>query len=84
MVVDHNRLFREDLAFLLEWRTGFRSVHAESLVEAKAILEKANHKKSACVVVDLELLEGEGTELLKELSTVAASTANPKAMSTRS
>jgi FixJ family two-component response regulator len=29
-------------------------------------LEEANYKP-ACVVVDLELLEGEGTELLKEL-----------------
>ena len=66
LVVEHNRLFGEGLALLIEWRTGLRSVHAESLAEAKAILEEANCKP-ACVVVDLELLEGEGTGLLKEL-----------------
>ena len=36
------------------------------MVEAKAILEEANHKP-ACVVFDLEPLEGEGTEVLEVL-----------------
>jgi two-component system, OmpR family, KDP operon response regulator KdpE len=66
LFVEYNSLFREGLALLLEWRTGLSSVHAESLAEAKGILEEAN-QKPACVVVDLDLPDGEGTELLKEL-----------------
>ena len=66
LVVEHNRLFREGLALLLEWRTGLSSIHAGSLAEAKAILEEAN-QKPACIIVDLDLPEGEGTELLKQL-----------------
>jgi two-component system, OmpR family, KDP operon response regulator KdpE len=42
------------------------SVRADSLDEAKAILE-ANQKMPACIIVDLDLPDGEGTELLKEL-----------------
>jgi DNA-binding NarL/FixJ family response regulator len=67
LVVEHNRLFREGLALLLEWRTGLRSVYAESLAEANGVLEETNHKKPACIIIDLDLPEGEGTELLKQL-----------------
>jgi DNA-binding NarL/FixJ family response regulator len=67
LIVEHNRLFGEGLALLLEWRTGLSSVQAGSLPEARAILAEANHKKPACVVVDLDLPEREGTEVLKEL-----------------
>jgi DNA-binding NarL/FixJ family response regulator len=66
LVVEHNRLFREGLALLLEWRTGLSSVQASSLAEAKGILEEAN-QKPACIIVDLDLPDGEGTELLKQL-----------------
>jgi DNA-binding NarL/FixJ family response regulator len=66
LVVEHHRLFREGLALLLEWRTGLSSLQAGSLAEARAILE-ANQKKPACIIVDLDLPEGEGTEVLKEL-----------------
>ena len=66
MLVEHNRLFGDGLALLLEWRTGLSSVHAGSLAEAKGVLEEA-HQKPACIIVDLDLPDGEGTELLKEL-----------------
>jgi two-component system, OmpR family, KDP operon response regulator KdpE len=66
LVVEHNRLFGEGLALLLQWRTGLSSVQASSLAEAKAILEKAN-QKPACIIVDLGLPDGEGTEVLKEV-----------------
>jgi DNA-binding NarL/FixJ family response regulator len=66
LVVEHNRLFREGLALLLEWRTGLSSIHAGSLAEAKATLEEAN-QKPACIIVDLDLPEGEGTEVLEQL-----------------
>jgi DNA-binding NarL/FixJ family response regulator len=67
LLVEHNLLFREGLALLLEWRTGLRCVFARSLAEAQDVLEEAN-PKPACVIVDLDLPDGEGTEVLKELS----------------
>ena len=67
LLVEHNLLFREGLALLLKWRTGLSSVYARSLDEAKGILEEAN-QKPACVIVDLDLPDGDGTELLKELN----------------
>ena len=66
LLVEHNPLFREALGTLLEWQTGLSSVHAGSLAEAKGVLEKAN-QKPACIIVDLDLPEGEGNELLEEL-----------------
>jgi DNA-binding NarL/FixJ family response regulator len=66
LVVEHHRLFREGLALLLEWRTGLSSIPAESLAEAKAVLEEAK-QKPACIIVDLDLPDGQGTEVLKEL-----------------
>ena len=67
LLVEHNLLFRDNLALMLEWRTGLNSVFARSLAEAQDVLEEAN-QKPACVIVDLDLPEGEGTELLKELN----------------
>jgi DNA-binding NarL/FixJ family response regulator len=66
LVVEHNRLLGEGLALLLQWRTGLSSTHAHSLAEAKAFLEEA-HWKPACIIVDLDLPDGEGTEVLKEV-----------------
>ena len=67
LLVEHNLLFREGLALLLKWRTGLSSVFARSLAEAQDVLEEAN-QKPACVIVDLDLPDGEGTELLKQLN----------------
>ena len=64
LLVKRDDLFGEGLALLLEWRTGLSSVRAGSLAEAKGILEEAHHKP-ACVVVDLDLPEGEGQEVLE-------------------
>ena len=62
LLVEHRRLFGEGVALLFEWRTGLGCVQAGSLAEARAILEEAADHKPACVVVDLDLPEGEGTE----------------------
>jgi DNA-binding NarL/FixJ family response regulator len=67
LLVEHNLLFRDGLALLLKWRTGLSSVFARSLAEAKGILDDEN-QKPACVIVDLDLPDGDGTELLKELN----------------
>jgi DNA-binding response OmpR family regulator len=69
LLVEHNRLFGDGLALLLQWRTGLGSNRAGSLAEAMAILEDANHEP-ACVVVDLDLPEGEGQRVLEELDGV--------------
>jgi DNA-binding NarL/FixJ family response regulator len=69
LLVDHNPYFRQGLALLLEWRTGLSSVHAGSLAEAKSVLEDAN-QMPVCVLVDLDLPDGDGTELLKQLDGV--------------
>jgi DNA-binding NarL/FixJ family response regulator len=66
LLVEHNPLFGEALALLLEWKTGLSSTHAGSLAEAKGLLEEAN-QKPACIIVDLDLPDGEANELLKEL-----------------
>jgi DNA-binding NarL/FixJ family response regulator len=66
LLVEHNPFFREGLATLLEWQTGLSSVHAGSLAEAKDLLEEANHKP-ACIIVDLDLPDGEANELLEQL-----------------
>ena len=66
LLVEHNPLFGEGLALLLEWRTGLGSVRVGSLAEARAVLEEKNHKP-ACIIVDLGLPDGEGNELLKRL-----------------
>jgi hypothetical protein len=57
LLVEHNLLFRDGLALLLEWRTGLSSIYARSLAEAQDILNEADHKP-ACVVVNLDLPEG--------------------------
>ena len=67
LIVEHNLLFRKGLALLLEWRTGLVSVYASSLAEAKRILDDEN-QMPVCVIVSLDLPDGEGTELLKHLN----------------
>jgi DNA-binding response OmpR family regulator len=69
LLVEQNRLFREGLALLLQWETGLSSVYAGSLTEARCVLEDAN-QMPVCVIVDLDLPDGDGTELLKQLDGV--------------
>jgi DNA-binding NarL/FixJ family response regulator len=71
LLVEHNPLFADGLALLFEWRTGLGSLRAGSLAEARAILEEAE-QIPACVVVDLDLPEGEGTAVLEDLDGMPA------------
>jgi DNA-binding NarL/FixJ family response regulator len=66
LLVEHNLLFRDGLALLLEWRTGLSSICVGSLAEARRVLEEAT-QKPACIIVDLDLPGGGGPELLEEL-----------------
>jgi DNA-binding NarL/FixJ family response regulator len=71
LLVEQNLLFREGLALLLEWETGLRSVCAGSLIEARCVLEDAN-QQPICVIVDLDLPDGDGAKLLKLLNGLPA------------
>ena len=66
LLVEHNPLFRDGLALLLEWRTGLSSDLARSLTEARYVLHNAAHKP-ICAIVDFDMPGGEGIELLKQL-----------------
>ena len=66
LLVEDHALFREGLALLLEWSTGLDSVQAGSLAEARRILRDARDKP-VCIVVDLDLPDGDGIELLEQL-----------------
>ena len=66
LLVEDDALFREGLALLLEWRTGLGSVQAGSLAEAQLILSDTNDKP-ACAIVDLDLPDGDGIDLLEQL-----------------
>ena len=67
LLVEHNLLFGEGLALLLKWRTGLSSVYASSLAEAQDALDGAS-EKPICTIVDLDLPNGESTELLEQLN----------------
>jgi DNA-binding NarL/FixJ family response regulator len=64
LLVEDQALLREGLALLIEWGTGLRSVQAGSLAEARRILSEAKDKP-ACVIVDVDLPDGD--ELLQQL-----------------
>jgi DNA-binding response OmpR family regulator len=66
LLVEDDALFREGLALLLKWGTGFESIQAASLAEARRILSDTNDKP-VCIVVDLDLPDGDGIELLEQL-----------------
>jgi DNA-binding response OmpR family regulator len=66
LVVEHSRLLGEGLALLLQWRTGLSSDLASTLAEARGVLGEEN-RKPTCAVVDLDLPEGEGIEVLNQL-----------------
>jgi DNA-binding NarL/FixJ family response regulator len=65
MLVEDHALFREGLALLLEWKTGLGSLQAESLHEARRILSDTEDEP-VCMVVDLDLLNGDGMEPLEQ------------------
>ena len=64
LIVEDHALFREGLALLLNWRTGLDNVQSGSIDEARRILGDAK-EEPACAVVDLDLPDGDGIELLE-------------------
>ena len=66
LLVEDHALFREGLALLLKWRTGLDNVQSGSIAEAQRVLGDAK-EEPVCAVVDLELPDGDGIELLERL-----------------
>jgi DNA-binding NarL/FixJ family response regulator len=67
LVVDDHDLFRQVLTVVLEEHTDLKqNVQASSLYEARLFLGDLNGEVSLAIV-DLDLPEGEGTELIEDL-----------------
>ena len=66
LLVGDHALFREGLGLLLKWRTGLDNVQSASIAEARRILCNAE-EEPVCAVVDLDLPDGDGIELLERL-----------------
>jgi DNA-binding NarL/FixJ family response regulator len=66
LLVEDHTLFREALALLLKWRTGLGSVQSASIAETRRILGAAK-EKPVCAIVDLDLPDKDGIELLERL-----------------
>ena len=66
LLVEDHALFREALALLLKWRTGLGSVQSASIAETRRILGAAK-EKPVCAIVDLDLPDEDGIELLERL-----------------
>jgi DNA-binding NarL/FixJ family response regulator len=66
LLVEDHTLFREALALLLKWRTGLGSVQSASIAETRRILDAAK-EKPVCAIVDLDLPDKDGIELLERL-----------------
>ena len=67
LLVHDNALFREALALLLEWQMGLDSVKTGSVAEALWILGELHHDEVCLAIVDIDLPNEDGIELIKEL-----------------
>ena len=67
LLVAKHIVFRRALALVLEWHAGFKTVHARSLAEAHQLLRDPDAEQPDLAVVDLELPDGDGFELMGEI-----------------
>ena len=71
LFVDDNNLFRQSLALVFKLNTDLKeSVEADSLAEARRVLGNSNYKPDLAIV-DLDLANGDGFELIEELRMAA-------------
>ena len=67
LFVDDDNLFRQSLALVFKLNTDLKeSVEADSLAEARRLLDNSTHKPDLAIV-DLNLGKGVGFELIEEL-----------------
>jgi DNA-binding NarL/FixJ family response regulator len=67
LLVDDHNLFREVLTILCEQHTSLATVQAGSLAEARRVLSGHNSNDFALAVVDLDLQDEGGMELIGKL-----------------
>jgi DNA-binding NarL/FixJ family response regulator len=67
LLVDQHSLFRQILSLVLKWNTDLEeTIEANSLAEARRTLGNSSHKPDLAIV-DLDLTDGDGFELIREL-----------------
>jgi DNA-binding NarL/FixJ family response regulator len=67
LLVEEHNIFRQVLGLVLKWNTDLKeTVEAKSLAEAREVLGNSNHKPDLAVV-DLDLANADGFELIEEL-----------------
>jgi two-component system response regulator DevR len=66
LVVNHV-VFRQALALVLEWHADLKTIHAGSLAEARRVLRTPDAERPDLAVVDLELPDDDGFELIGEI-----------------
>ena len=67
VLVDDHNMFRESLALMLEWHPDFKKcVQVQSLAEARQVLGNRGRNLDLAIV-DLDLANGRGFDLIKEL-----------------
>ena len=67
LLVDKHNLFRRVLALVLKWNTDLKeTLEADSLAEVRRVLDNSNHTPHLALV-DLDLANGDGFELIQEL-----------------
>ena len=71
LLVEKHGLFRQVLALVLKWNTDLKeTLEADSLAQARQILGNSTPKPDLAVV-DLDLANGDGFELISELRSSA-------------
>jgi DNA-binding NarL/FixJ family response regulator len=68
LLVDDHDLFRQGLAVILEQHTDLKeNVQARSLTEARQLLDNLGGEVVDLAIIDLDLPEGDATELIEDL-----------------
>jgi DNA-binding NarL/FixJ family response regulator len=71
LLVGKHSLFRQILALVLKWNTDLKeTIEAGSLTEARRVLGNP-HRKPHLAIVDLDMANGDGFDLINELRTSA-------------
>ena len=70
LLVAQHVVFRQALTLVLEWHAGFKAVQVESLAEAHQLMRDPDAEQPDLAVVDLELPNGDGFELIGEIHEV--------------
>ncbi len=70
LLIAEHVVFRQALALVLELHTDFRAVQAGSLAEAHKLLRDPDDEQPDLAVVDLELPNDAGVELIREIREV--------------